>query len=198
MSKKKHEARKDVEQAVSGQVVIESVDRSPARRPWRRTPRGGVGGSRPTSTCRSRHRRPRSAARVETLLFRQAALLDAKDWQGFIDGFTDDGLYWMPVHPGQQTWEGQPAIFIEDKLLMEVRMGRLQHPNAWSQAPMWGTSHLVGNVIIEASGPDEIKVASRFQMMELRRDQVRHFGGSYRHTLRRAGGHCASRYSGST
>jgi hypothetical protein len=28
-------------------------------------------------------------------------------------------------------------------------------------------------------------VYSRFQMMELRRDTVRHFGGSYRHTLRR-------------
>ena len=28
---------------------------------------------------------------------------------------------------------------------------------------------------------------SRFHMMELRRDNVRHFGGTYRHTLVKAG-----------
>jgi hypothetical protein len=30
---------------------------------------------------------------------------------------------------------------------------------------------------------DTIQVRSRFHMMELRRDAIRHFGGSYRHTL---------------
>jgi 3-phenylpropionate/cinnamic acid dioxygenase small subunit len=48
---------------------------------------------------------------------------------------------------------------------------------------MWGTNHLVGNVVVEAVEGDTVRVYSRFQMMELRRDTVRHFGGSYRHTL---------------
>jgi 3-phenylpropionate/cinnamic acid dioxygenase small subunit len=120
---------------------------------------------------------------VEVLLYRQAALLDAKRWQDWTELFTDDGVYWMPVTPEQTDWLGEPSIFAEDRLLMEVRMGRLLHPNAWSQAPMWGTNHLVGNVIVEAVGGDTVRVYSRFQMMELRRDAVRHFGGSYRHTL---------------
>ena len=120
---------------------------------------------------------------VEVLLYRQAALLDAKRWQDWTELFTDDGVYWMPVTPEQTDWLGEPSIFAEDRLLMEVRMGRLLHPNAWSQAPMWGTNHLVGNVIVEAVDGDAVRVYSRFQMMELRRDTVRHFGGSYRHTL---------------
>lgn len=120
---------------------------------------------------------------VEVLLFRQAALLDAKRWQEWIDLFADDGVYWMPVTPEQTDWLAEPSIFAEDRLLMEVRMGRLQHPNAWSQAPMWGTNHLVGNVIVESDSGGMLRVYSRFQMMELRRDTVRHFGGSYRHTL---------------
>jgi 3-phenylpropionate/cinnamic acid dioxygenase small subunit len=120
---------------------------------------------------------------VEVLLYRQAALLDAKRWQDWTELFTDDGVYWMPVTPEQTDWLGEPSIFAEDRLLMEVRMGRLLHPNAWSQAPMWGTNHLVGNVIVEAVDGDTVRVYSRFQMMELRRDAVRHFGGSYRHTL---------------
>ena len=120
---------------------------------------------------------------VEVLLFRQAALLDAKRWQEWAELFTDDGVYWMPIAPEQTGWLDEPSIFAEDRLLMEVRMGRLQHPNAWSQAPNWGTNHLVGNVVVEADAGDTLRVYSRFQMMELRRDDVRHFGGSYRHTL---------------
>jgi benzoate/toluate 1,2-dioxygenase beta subunit len=105
-------------------------------------------------------------------------------WQPWTDLFAPDGVYWMPVAQEQTDWLGQPSIFAEDRLLMEVRMGRLNHPNAWSQAPMWGTNHLVGNVVIESVDGDTVRSYSRFQMMELRRDTVRHFGGSYRHTLR--------------
>jgi 3-phenylpropionate/cinnamic acid dioxygenase small subunit len=46
----------------------------------------------------------------------------------------------------------------------------------------------VGNVLIESVSATQLEVYSRFQMMELRRDVVRHFGGSYRHTLVRQEG----------
>jgi 3-phenylpropionate/cinnamic acid dioxygenase small subunit len=122
---------------------------------------------------------------VEAFLFRQAEMLDGKSWQGFIDLFAPDGVYWMPASPEQTTWEGVPSIFAEDRNLMTVRMKRLTHPHAWSQAPMWGTSHLVGNVVVEKDDGDEIVARSRFHMMEFRRDASRHFAGSYRHHLRR-------------
>jgi len=124
-------------------------------------------------------------AQIEQLLYRQAELLDRKQWQSYIDLFTDDGHYWMPASPEQTTGEGMPSIFYEDKNLMTVRMRRVQHPDAWSQKPMWGTNHVVGNVVLEsddiASG--EIVVRSRFHMMEFRRDTARHFAGSYVHRL---------------
>ena len=122
---------------------------------------------------------------LEQFLFYQSELLDNKNWQGYIDLFADDGVYWMPVLPSQTDWQSEASIFAEDKLMMEVRMGRVSHPTAWSQAPMWATNHLIGNIAIESVSADEIVVRSRFQMMELRRDKVRHFGGTYRHTLRR-------------
>jgi 3-phenylpropionate/cinnamic acid dioxygenase small subunit len=125
---------------------------------------------------------------IEQLLYRQSELLDNKLWQDYIDLFAEDGVYWMPVAPEQTEWEGSPSIFAEDKHMMEVRMGRVTHPTAWSQAPMWGTSHVIGNVVIEAEPRGEWVVRSRFHMMELRRDTVRHFGGTYRHTLIREHG----------
>lgn len=126
---------------------------------------------------------------VEQLLYLQAELLDRKLWQAWMDLFDERGIYWMPVTPEQTEWEGSPSIFAEDKLMMEIRKGRVSHPNAWSQAPMWETNHIVGNVALESVDGATIQVRSRFQMMELRRDDVRHFGGTYRHTLvRDAGG----------
>ena len=120
---------------------------------------------------------------VEELLFHQAALLDNKAWGEWAELFSEDGVYWMTSTPLQTDWRREASIFAEDRLLMEVRMGRLLHPNAWSQAAQWGTNHIVGNTVIEAATPTTLEVYSRFQMMEMRRDQVRHFGGSYRHTL---------------
>ena len=125
--------------------------------------------------------------RVEQFLFQQSELLDNKLWQDYIDLFADDGVYWMPALPEQTEWEGSASIFAEDKLLMSVRMGRVTHPNAWSQAPMWATNHVLGNVVIESDTAKEVVVRSRFHMMDLRRDNVRHFGGTYRHTLVKQG-----------
>ena len=125
---------------------------------------------------------------IEQFLYRQSELLDSKLWQDYIDLFADDGVYWMPVTPEQTEWQGSPSIFAEDKYMMEVRMGRVSHPTAWSQAPMWATSHVIGNVVIESESAGEWVVRSRFHMMELRRDTVRHFGGTYRHTLVRQNG----------
>lgn len=118
---------------------------------------------------------------VERTLYRQCALLDAKDWQGFIDQFAPDGVYWMPANANQTDWLNEPSIFAEDCMMMMIRQSRLEHPNAWSQAAEWGTSHLVGNVIIESVTDSEIHSYARFQMMEQRREDTRFFAGTYRH-----------------
>jgi 3-phenylpropionate/cinnamic acid dioxygenase small subunit len=123
---------------------------------------------------------------VEQFLYQQSELLDTKNWQGWIDLFTADGIYWMPPNRSYKTWDGQPAIFAEDKNLMTVRMGRVLHPDAWSQRPQWGTNHVVSNVSIrKISKNGDIEVASRFHMLEMRRDDVRHFAGSYLHKLKK-------------
>ena len=121
---------------------------------------------------------------VEQFLYQQAELLDGKQWQGWIDLFAPDGIYWMPPERSYKTWDGQPAIFAEDRNLMEVRMRRVLHPDAWSQRPLWETNHVVSNVRIRDSGK-ALVVRSRFHMMELRRDDVRHFAGSYTHHLKK-------------
>lgn len=125
---------------------------------------------------------------VAQFLYRQAECLDEKRWQDYIDLFAPEGMYWMPPGPEYTTWDGVPAIFAEDKDLMTVRMKRVMHPSAWSQQAEWSTNHVVSNVVIEKAADDgsDIHVRSRFHMLELRRDDLRHFAGTYRHHLQRA------------
>jgi len=126
---------------------------------------------------------------VQQFLYKQAEMLDTKQWQKWIDLFAADGIYWMPPDASYQTWDGQPAIFAEDTNLMTVRMLRVLHPDAWSQRPLWETNHVVSNVVIrKAAKNGDIEVTSRFHMMELRRDDVRHFAGSYFHKLKKVKG----------
>ncbi|HEY6926782.1 MAG TPA: aromatic-ring-hydroxylating dioxygenase subunit beta [Steroidobacteraceae bacterium] len=167
------EARKTGAQAVA-------PDHTP-RQPLRDTPLPARGSIMATATEASLQQR------VEQFLYYQSELLDQKQWAAYIDLFSPDGIYWMPATPEQTEWLDSPSIFAEDRRMMEVRMGRVQHPNAWSQAPQWGTSHIIGSVVIESADDAHIVARSRFQMMELRRDNLRHFAGSYRHTLRRTG-----------
>ncbi len=123
---------------------------------------------------------------VEQFLYQQSELLDTRQWQKWIDLFAPDGIYWMPPDASYKTWDGQPAIFAEDKNLMEVRMRRVLHPDAWSQRPLWGTNHVVSNISIQKIHKNgNVDVKSRFHMMELRRDDVRHFAGSYLHNLKK-------------
>lgn len=143
-----------------------------------------------TATSAKASARPNGDAlqrEVEQFLYRQSELLDSKRWQEYIDCFATKGVYWMPSLPEHTHWDGVPAIFIEDKDLMTVRMRRVEHPNAWSQQAEWATNHVVSNITIERidARTGELHVRSRFHMMELRRDDLRHFGGTYRHHLKR-------------
>jgi len=59
-------------------------------------------------------------------------------------------------------------------------------PTEGCSRPLWGTNHVVGNVVIERESPNgDVVARSRFHVMELRRDDVRPFAGSYVHHLKK-------------
>ncbi len=124
----------------------------------------------------------------EEFLFRQADLLDSRNWDDWIALFADDGVYWMPLKPEQQDAENYPSIFLEDKALMAARVARLRDANAWGQQPPTRTVHLIANVRLDSgNGNGDIVVRSNFTVAEFRRDVLRHHAGTYTHHLRRAG-----------
>jgi 3-phenylpropionate/cinnamic acid dioxygenase small subunit len=124
---------------------------------------------------------------VEQFLYHQAEVADGGRWDEWLGLFTRDGKYWMPAQADQETAEGVPNIFYEDIFLMEMRIKRVLHPNAHSQAPEQRLSRVVSNVMIESedAATGDIVVRSKFHLVEYRLETQRFFGGKYRHHLKK-------------
>jgi ethylbenzene dioxygenase subunit beta len=122
---------------------------------------------------------------VAAFLFREARLLDHRDWHAWLDLFAEDGMYWVPLAHGQTDPLNHASLFYEDALLREVRARRLEEKRAWSQQPVTQAARIVGNILLLPPEGDDILVASTFHMLEWRRRDQRMLGGLYTHRLRR-------------
>jgi 3-phenylpropionate/cinnamic acid dioxygenase small subunit len=134
---------------------------------------------------------------LEQLLYREAMLLDDKRWQDWLALYTEDCFYWVPSVVGQADPVNTISLFAENRMMMEMRIIRITHPHAWSQEFPTRTSHLVGNVMIDAEngagadggiGPKaDLVLRSSLQVLEFRKEDQRLFGGTVRHWLREDG-----------
>ena len=128
-------------------------------------------------------------ARLEEFIMQEARLLDERRFRDWMALFADDGTYWVPAVPDQQSPFDQASLFYDDRDLMRTRIERLEHPRIHVQTPPSRTAHLVGNVLVEIAdeAKGEVVVGSTVIMVEYRDDQQRIFAGRQIHTLRRAG-----------
>ncbi|MDE1181025.1 aromatic-ring-hydroxylating dioxygenase subunit beta [Paraburkholderia sp.] len=120
---------------------------------------------------------------VEQFLFREARLLDTRAFDGWLDLWTADGMYWMPHEPAQTSARDHISLFWEDATLREVRVRRITNPRNWSQQPVTRTARVIGNVMID--GTDEagrLIVHSTFSLTEWRNGQ-RQLAGLTTHKL---------------
>jgi benzoate/toluate 1,2-dioxygenase beta subunit len=128
-------------------------------------------------------------APIEQLLMHEARLLDERRFRDWMELFTDDGSYWVPAVPNQESPFDQASLFYDDRDLMRTRVERLEHPRIHVQTPPSRTAHLVGNVLIEQvdAAKGEVVVGSTVIMVEYRDEAQRVFAGRQHHRLRRDG-----------
>ena len=123
----------------------------------------------------------------EQFLFHEARLLDTQQLEAWLELFTDDATYWVPLERGQKDPIETSSIIHDDRTLLELRVKQARHPRAHARLPLARTVHQVGNVIAENSG-DEIKVTSTLQVVEFRNEKQRLYGALVEHRLRPANG----------
>lgn len=123
-------------------------------------------------------------ARISDFLFTEAALLDRREWDRWLDLFAEGGMYWVPLKPGQTDALNHVSLFYEDAMMREVRARRLEEQRAWSQQPVVRTARTVSNIQLQpAERPGEIVVGSTFVLVESRVPHQRILAGHYTHRL---------------
>lgn len=63
-----------------------------------------------------------SATELADFVYREAHLLDTRQFDAWYALFADDGRYWLPFTPGQTEWLVEQSVLIEDKLMLRVRV----------------------------------------------------------------------------
>lgn len=120
---------------------------------------------------------------IEDFVFREARLLDDRQFSEWLGLWTDDGRYWVPRFHGQADPFETVSLFWEDRMLREVRVRRLENARNWSQQPVTRSAHVVGGVTIEGLDADgHLIVRSSFQLTDWRLEQ-RQLAGAVFHKL---------------
>lgn len=122
---------------------------------------------------------------VYELLAREAHLLDDRDYEGWLQLFTDECLYWMPVDPLSEDGALRLNVFYDDRPRMEDRIARLTSGNAYTEEPISLTARTFSALQLDPAGDDggAVAVRSNFQMVAYRNGDQKVYGGWYRHRL---------------
>lgn len=120
------------------------------------------------------------SAELEAFVLHEARLLDERRFAEWLALFAEDGVYWVPTLPGQQTPQEALSLFYEPKALLAMRVARLERPDMHAQAPSSRTLHHVS--ALEVSG---LEVRSALIVAEWRAGEARWFAGRVLHRLRR-------------
>ena len=108
---------------------------------------------------------------VEDFLFQEAELLDERRYEEWLDLFTEDAHYWMPMRrnvPADElerefTREGLDVNwFDEGKDTLTRRVKQIRTGVHWAEQPPSRICHMVSNVQILHASPTETAVKSRF------------------------------------
>jgi 3-phenylpropionate/cinnamic acid dioxygenase small subunit len=134
---------------------------------------------------------------VEQFLYREAALLDDRQFADWLALIADDVHYWMPIRRTvtvenlrlEYASADGMAYFDDDKSDLRMRVEKLQSNSAWSENPPSRTRHFVSNVRILKVTETEIALEAAIHLYRSRlNDKIDNWIGKRRDRLRRVDG----------
>ncbi|MCW1411367.1 benzoate 1,2-dioxygenase small subunit [Rhizobium sp. 1AS11] len=125
-------------------------------------------------------------------LYREARLLDDRDWDEWLTCYAKDVTYWMPAWDDDDQITEDPhsqisLIYYPNRDGLEDRVFRIKTERSGASTPEPRTSHNVTNVeLLEVRG-EEVDVRYNFNTLNHRYKVTDHFFGTMFVTLRSSG-----------
>ena len=116
-----------------------------------------------------------SRVEAEEFLYLEARLLDDGELERWLELFTRDGVYWIPIDDTKPT-EWNSSLVWDNRLRLEERVYHLLHVPFPSQSPRSRTIHLLTNVEVEPAADGRTLVRSNQLIYEARRGDFRQVG----------------------
>lgn len=120
--------------------------------------------------------KPELQCAVEAFLYAEARLLEDNRFDDWLECFSDDVRYWMPVRENIEAHTGPPgstdafALYDDDKKSLALRVLRIKTGIAHAEVPLSVTLRLISNVTVApAAGDGEWEVNSSFMVYQERR-----------------------------
>lgn len=126
--------------------------------------------------------------KVAQFLYQEARLLDTHALEAWLELFTEDATYWLPLEHGQKDPFETSSLIHDDRTLLELRVRQARHPRAHARQPLARTVHQVGNIMVLSEDPTEVHVSSTLLVAEFRAERQRLWAALVEHRLRPAGG----------
>ncbi|ORW32731.1 hypothetical protein AWB91_09575 [Mycobacterium paraense] len=113
---------------------------------------------------------------VEQFYYYEAALLDNYALDKWVELFSDDTHYFMPIRrtrlrrelDQEFTKPGQAAYFDDDKATLILRQRKFATGTAWAEDPPSRTRHLISNIRITEDRGQDLDVESYFHVYRSR------------------------------
>ena len=114
---------------------------------------------------------------IEAFLYHEAELLDERRYEEWLDLFTEDAHYFMPMRrnvphdePEREFTRAGTDVnwFDEGKDTLTRRVKQILTGIHWAEEPPSRTCHIVSNVQVLAADPAEVTVKSRFLVYRTR------------------------------
>lgn len=128
---------------------------------------------------------------IEDFLYREAHLLDEHRFDEWLDLFSDDARYLMPLREqvqGDVAPAGHPIID-DDKNMLKARVIVQSSGFCHAETPTSMTCHMISNVIVDAGpGDNEVTARSSFIVRQARKLRDEAWWAGRRTDLLRRGG----------
>ncbi|MFT7461039.1 MAG: ethylbenzene dioxygenase beta subunit [Planctomycetota bacterium] len=122
---------------------------------------------------------------IEQFLYREALLLDKRQFDEWLALFTGNATYWVPAVPDQDDPINSASIIYEDVPLLRMRIARISHPHALSLNPVTQTIHSISNVLILAINKNSVSASANLIVGCQRLDQDHQYFARSTYELRR-------------
>ena len=129
---------------------------------------------------------------IQSFLYREARLLDDREWETWLTCYDDNVEYWMPCWTDDDDLSKDPhtevsLIYYPNRKGLEDRVFRIQTERSSASLPETRTNHMVTNIEVLESRDNEVDVRYNLHTLSFRYLKTDHFFGPVYVTIKKDG-----------